>query len=292
MSAQSVPPLNVEIASLDVAGRHMGAFSAKVVRHGDGLELEHAALKGSSFQLTATGQWTGSGDSERSAIDVTADSSDVADSLAAFGFGPSVIAKSLHATGDLHWNGGPEGSVMERAQGKVSIRIENGQLPGVQPGAGRVLGLLSVAALPRHLALDFRDLTDKGFAFDSITGDFDVRDGSAYTNNLHVKGPGAEIGVVGRTGFKARDYDQHAVVTGQLGGAVAAAAALAINPAVGVAALLFSQAFKSPLTGQVRGYYRITGPWEHPKIERIGAGEAKEQAISASPRPDEAPPAH
>jgi len=107
-----------------------------------------------------------------------------------------------------------------------------------------------------------------------------------------VKGPGAEIGVVGRTGFKARDYDQTAVVTGQAGVAVAAAAALALNPAVGVAALLFSQAFKSPLTGQVRGYYRITGPWEHPKIERIGAGEAKEQTISASPKPEAAPPAH
>jgi uncharacterized protein (TIGR02099 family) len=292
MSPASLPPFYVEIASLDVAGRHLGAFSAKVARHADGLELEHATLKGSSFQMSATGQWTGSGDGQRSAIDVTADSTDVADTLAAFGSGPSVIAKSLHATGNLRWNGGPEGSIMERAQGKVSVRLENGQLPGVQPGAGRMLGLLSVAALPRHLALDFRDLTDKGFAFDSITGDFDVRDGSAYTNNLHVKGPGAEIGVVGRTGFKARDYDQTAVVTGQLGGAVAAAAALAINPAVGVAALLFSQAFKSPLTGQVRGYYRITGPWEHPKIERIGAGEAKEQTISASPKPDEAAPAH
>jgi uncharacterized protein (TIGR02099 family) len=286
VSAGSLPPFNIEIASLDVAGRHMGAFSAKVVKHGDGLELEHAALKGSTFQVSATGQWTGSGDAERCALGVIADSTDVADTLAAFGFGPSVIAKSLHATGDLHWSGGPEGSIMERAQGRVSVRLESGQLPGIQPGAGRVLGLLSVAALPRHLALDFSDLTDKGFAFDSITGDFDVRDGSAYTNNLHVKGPGAEIGVVGRTGFKSRDYDQTAVVTGQVGGAVAAAAALAINPAVGVAALLFSQVFKSPLTGQVRGYYRITGPWEHPKIEHIGAGEAKEQAISASPKPD------
>jgi uncharacterized protein (TIGR02099 family) len=287
LSPASLPPINVEIASLDVAGHHVGAVSAKVVKHADGLELEHAALKGSSFAVTATGQWTGSGDSERCAIDVTADSTDVAETLAAFGFGPSVIAKSLHATGDLHWSGGLDGSIMDRAQGKVSVRLESGQLPGVQPGsAGRVLGLLSVAALPRHLALDFSDLTDKGLAFDSISGDFDVKDGSAYTNNLHVKGPGAQIGVVGRTGFKARDYDQTAVVTGQIGGAVAAAAALAINPAVGVAALLFSQAFKSPLTGQVRGYYRITGPWEHPKIERIGAGEAKEQTIGGSPRPE------
>ena len=43
---------------------------------------------------------------------------------------------------------------------------------GLKPGAGRVLGLASLAELPRRLALDFSDLTDKGFAFDTVRGRF------------------------------------------------------------------------------------------------------------------------
>ncbi|WP_348240492.1 AsmA-like C-terminal region-containing protein, partial [Salmonella enterica] len=71
-----------------------------------------------------------------------------------------------------------------------------------------MLGLFSVAALPRRLALDFSDLTDKGLSFDTIHGDFELRDGNAYTNNLLLRGPAAEIGVAGRTGLSSQDFDQ------------------------------------------------------------------------------------
>ena len=64
--------------------------------------------------------------------------------------------------------------------------------------------------------MDFSDLTDKGLAFDTVRGDFDLRDGNAYTENLLVKGPAAEIGLIGRVGLKNKDYDQTAVVTGSV----------------------------------------------------------------------------
>jgi uncharacterized protein YhdP len=97
-----------------------------------------------------------------------------------------------------------------------------------------------------------------------------------------LKGPAAEIGVVGRTGLKARDYDQTAKVTGHLGGSVAAAGAVFGGPAVGAALLLFSTVFKEPLSGLTRGYYRITGSWDQPKVERIGASQAKEAEENAA----------
>src|SRR5262249_428084 len=106
--------------------------------------------------------------------------------------------------------------------------------------------------------------------------DFEFRDGNAYTSNLVLKGPAAEIGIVGRTGLATRDYDQTAKVTGHFSGPLAAAGALAGGPVVGAAVLLFSTRFKGPLSGIVRGYYRIPGSWENPKVERIGAGAARE----------------
>ena len=35
--------------------------------------------------------------------------------------------------------------------------------------------------------------------------------------------------------------------------------------------LLFTQVFKQPLNGLMRGYYRITGGWDNPTIERINS---------------------
>ena len=66
-----------------------------------------------------------------------------------------------------------------------------------------------------------------------------------------------------------------AVVTGNLGASLPVAGALAGGPVVGAAVLLFSQVFKEPLKGITRGYYRITGPWENPTVERVDAAAIK-----------------
>jgi uncharacterized protein YhdP len=176
---------------------------------------------------------------------------------------------------DLNWVGAPTGdSRSARRWGHVQIALDKGQIAGLKPGAGRVLGLASVAELPRRLALDFSDLTDKGFAFDTVRADFDLRDGNAYTDNVLVKGPAAEIGLIGRVGLKNKDYDQTAVVTGNLGSSPLPLAGFVGGPVVGAAVLLFTQVFKQPLKGLVRGYYRITGSWDNPTVERIKSAEA------------------
>ena len=53
------------------------------------------------------------------------------------------------------------------------------------------------------------------------------------------------------------------------------------NPVVAGAVLLFTQVFKQPLKGLARGYYRITGSWDNPVVERIksaGAAAATAEA--------------
>jgi uncharacterized protein YhdP len=148
-----------------------------------------------------------------------------------------------------------------------------------------VLGLASIAALPRRLALDFSDLTDKGLAFDNARGDFDLRGGSAYTDNVLFKGPAAEIGIIGRIGLRAHDYDQTAVVTGNVGSTLpiaGIAGAFAAGPIVGGAVLLFTEVFKQPLKGLARAYYRITGSWDNPTIDRISKGASAAASAEAS----------
>jgi uncharacterized protein YhdP len=277
-----LPGLAVTVRDLEVQKRRLGSLDAHVSRTEDGLQLDNATFKGASFQGTGRGTWALTSTGQSSVVSFTIESTDLLETLTAWGFTPTLSAKSGRATGELRWPGGIDGDIVGRLAGNVHIVVNEGQLMTVAPGAGRVLGLLSVAALPRRLTLDFTDLTDKGFAFDSIKGDFEFRDGNAYTNNLVLKGPAAEIGIVGRTGFEARDYDQTAKVTGHFGGPLAAAGALAAGPAVGAALLLFSTVFKEPLSGIARGYYRITGTWEQPKVERIGATAAREAAQGAA----------
>jgi uncharacterized protein YhdP len=120
-----------------------------------------------------------------------------------------------------------------------------------------------------------------------VHADFELRDGNAYTQNLLLSGPQAEVGIIGRTGLRTRDYDQIAVITGDIGGSLSVAGVVVGGPVVGAAVLAFSRLFKEPLKGVTRRYYRITGPWDDPLVERIEKDAAQSAQEGAPTAPAE-----
>jgi uncharacterized protein (TIGR02099 family) len=276
---RSIPALDFHAADLNWGERHLGDVHATLVKMDDGISLKQLTVAGASFNADAMGEWRGK-DAGLGRIEGTLTSNDAQETLKQLGYIPVIEAKTGRMDFDLNWVGAPAAESLSQAEGRVQLSLDKGQVVGLKPGAGRVLGLTSVAALRRRLALDFSDLTDKGLAFDTVRGDFDLRDGSAYTDDLLVKGPAAEIGLIGRVGLKNKDYDQIAVVTGSVGNSLPLAA-LAGGPVVAGAVLLFTQVFKQPLKGLARGYYRITGSWDNPIVERIKSADAAAASAEA-----------
>jgi uncharacterized protein YhdP len=272
LDPRGLPSIEFHAAELVWDDRQFGDVRATLQKRDDGVDLKQLTATNATWNANVTGEWRG-GEGGTSHIQGTITSTDVGNTLKELGFASVLEAKSGHVEFDMQWPGGPSGEVLAGARGHVQVALDKGQIVGLKPGAGRVLGLASLAELPRRLALDFSDLTDKGFAFDTARGDFDLYDGSAHTENVLVKGPAAEIGLIGRIGLKNHDYDQIAVVTGNVSSTLPLAA-FAAGPVVGGAVLLFTQVFKQPLKGLVRGYYRITGSWDNPVVERIKSAEA------------------
>jgi uncharacterized protein (TIGR02099 family) len=272
---RTVPDIYFHATELIWGERQFGDVTATLAKQDFGVALKSLGVVGNSFTVSAQGEWRAK-DAGVSRIKGALVSSDVQSTLKELGYADVIEAKSGKMDFDLTWEGAPTAAAFAQVIGHVQLSLEKGQVAGIKPGAGRVMGLASIAALPRRLALDFSDLTDKGLAFDSVHGDFDLRGGNAYTENVLLKGPAAEIGLIGRVGLKNKDYDQTAVVTGSVGNSLSipVASALVGGPVVGAAVLLFTQVFKQPLKGLARGYYRITGSWDNPTVERIKSAEA------------------
>jgi len=271
------PSLRVHVGDMHVENHPIGGLDLLTTRVPTGLRIDSIKIAQDAVQAEAHGDWSIGPAGERSSLIGKITSTDVRQTLRALNYTEFLDAKRAEVSAQLAWAGGFDGNLMKRASGTITVSAESGQLLMLQPGAGKLLGLFSVAALPRRLSLDFSDLTEKGLSFDTIHGDFQLREGNAYTSNLLLRGPAAEIGIAGRTGLGAQDFDQTAVVTGNLGASIPVAGALAAGPAVGAALLLFSQVFKEPLKGIARGYYRISGTWDDPIVERVDAAEAKER---------------
>jgi len=272
---RTVPAVNFHATELIWGERQFGDVTATLAKQDFGVALKSLSVAGPSFTVGAQGEWRAK-DAGVSRIKGTLASTDVQSTLKDLGYADVIQARSGKMEFDLTWDGAPTPAAFAKVIGRVQLSMEKGQVTGIKPGAGRVLGLASIAALPRRLALDFSDLTDKGLAFDTVHGDFELRDGNAYTENVLLKGPAAEIGLIGRVGLKNKDYDQTAVVTGSVGNSLSipVASTLVCGPVCGAAALLFTQVFKQPLKGLARGYYRITGSWDNPTVERIKSADA------------------
>jgi uncharacterized protein (TIGR02099 family) len=272
---RAVPAINFHAREFIWGERDFGDVMATLTKQDFGVALKALDVSGPSFTVSAQGEWRAR-DAGVSRIKGTLTSTDVQKTLKDLGYADVIEARLGKMDFDLTWEGAPTTAALAQVIGRVQLSMEKGQVTGLKPGAGRVLGLASIAALPRRLALDFSDLTDKGLAFDSIHGDFDLRDGNAYTENVLLKGPAAEIGLIGRVGLKNKDYDQTAVVTGSFGNSLSipVASTLICGPLCGAAVLVFTQVFKQPLRGLARGYYRITGSWDNPTVERIKSADA------------------
>jgi uncharacterized protein (TIGR02099 family) len=265
-------------------GRRFGRLEADLARDPRGLRLVSLATRSDAFTSKASGSWFAEEQGSRTRLELEFESEDLAAASRALGYRDIVEAERVRLTADVGWSGGPDADALARMNGTVHLDLGRGQLRGVKPGAGRILGLTSIVELPRRLALDFRDVTDEGLSFDSVSADFELLAGNAYTENLLLEGPAVDIGVVGRTGLAAQDYDQTVIVSGNPSGPITIAGALAGGPVGAAGALLFSQLFKGQLQGLARAYYRVTGPWSQPVVERISA------SVGASP-PPATPPA-
>lgn len=267
----TIPALRIRAADFALGEKRFGQLEADVARSPNGLVISQLKTQAPAFNIAASGDWlldpveeSGS----RTRLNAHIESNDVKAMMESLGYQPGINANEFVSDVELSWGGGPSEQFVASLDGKATVAISNGTLDDVEPGAGRVVGLMSVAELPRRLALDFRDVFRKGFSFDQIEGDFRMVNGDAYTCNLNLQGSSADVGLIGRASLDKRNYNQTAIVSVKVGNTLPAVGAVVAGPQVGAALLIFSQIFKKPLQGMTEVFYQINGGWDEPSIDR------------------------
>ena len=276
----SVPALDIEIDDFELRGRRLGRLTVQAVNRGGGGDetgprnewrLDRLQLVNPDARLDATGRWAAVAGQprRRMAMDFSLDVEDGGALLERLGFGQVVRGAKGRMTGRLGWDGSPLGLDLPTLGGTLGLALERGQFLQVDPGAARLLGVLSLQALPRRLLLDFRDVFDQGFAFDNISGDVRIERGVARTGNLRLRGVQALVLMEGSADIAQETQDLHVVVVPELNTASAALAYAAINPAIGLGAFLGQWLLRDPLRQASAREFRITGGWVDPQVERI-----------------------
>jgi uncharacterized protein (TIGR02099 family) len=275
MSPSAIPALALDVDDLRLGDARLGTARLRTRPTASGLRLEQFTARGRGQQLDATGEWTGRGAAARTRVEASVASDDFGTLLAGFGFAGRIGGGKGSARLQAAWAGSPAELRIDALEGALSLDARDGRLLEVEPGAGRVLGLLSVAELPRRLTLDFRDFFSKGFAFNRLRGNVRLGEGEARSDDLSIRGPAADIDIRGAADLRRQTFDQTVEVRPKSGNLLTAVGALAGGPvgaAIGAAA---NAVLKKPL-GQVGARtYRVTGPWAEPRVEVMSREQSR-----------------
>ena len=279
---RAIPTLHLYVEDLSVGSAKLGATRWESFPTPKGMRIDLLESKSSDLTLTGSGDWQGIGAQGLSSFKLRFSAQDLGRMLAGLGFSGHVAGGQTLAEIDADWQGAPIEFALARLHGRLNVWVGSGRFLELDPGAGRLFGLLSVRELPRRLALDFRDFFQTGMSFTEIRGDFRFDAGNAYTEGLKIKAPAADITVIGRTGLSARDYEQTALVSPKIG-VLPMVGAIAGGPAGAAAGLIAQRVLEGE--SALAANYKITGSWEKPLvIKQATPREAKREAQEVVPR--------
>ncbi len=237
--------------------------------HEHGMLIDTFSLTGAAMTFNARGTWLTSWRGlHETVFQGTINSSNLGDTLVGLNFPRSLDRCDYTATFDSMWPAEPYRLSWANMKGKVSFEMFDGEILDVDPGAGgRLLGLLNIFKLANRLSFDFDDVTRKGFAFDSIKGDFEFVNGDGSLKNFYVIAPAADINMFGSIGLVERDYGLLMHVKPHTDSLTFAGGVLLGGVVVGAGLALIQKVFDLGVLGH--NVYSITGSWDDPKVEKI-----------------------
>ncbi len=171
-------------------------------------------------------------------------------------------------TAQWRWPGSPLGFDLYKVAGRGEIEIVNGRFEEIEPGVGRLLGILSLQSLPRRLLLDFGDVFAKGMAFDRLYGGFALNDGYLTTGNLRISAPSATVEMIGMVDLRKQTQELDVTVVPKLSDSTAVAVGIA-NPIAGALAFIGQKILGDPF-GRILGRrFHVSGPWTAPEVKPL-----------------------
>ncbi|NSX15364.1 TIGR02099 family protein [Cupriavidus taiwanensis] len=177
--------------------------------------------------------------------------------------------------GRVAWRGSPLSIDYPTLTGKLALDLENGQILSVEPGAARLLGVLSLQGLLRFATLDFRTLSGRGLLFDRITGSGTIENGVGTIQDFQLRSPQIIASMSGTANLLRETQDLHVAVVPRINATTTSIAAAFINPALGIGTLAAQLLFADEFSKMFTQHYRISGSWANPQVGKVEDNKAQ-----------------
>jgi uncharacterized protein YhdP len=261
---QDYPALDITADNFEFNKKNFGALELVAYPQNDNWNIQKLKLTTPDSTINAEGQWNNWVRSPNTYLNITWNIKNLGKTLRNVGYPDTIKGGDGTLIGQLQWPGSPHEFNPTGLNGNFQLDLNKGQILKVQPGVGRLLGLLSLQSLPRRLTLDFRDLFSNGFAFDKINATVKIEHGVMRSDNFVMSGPAANVNIKGETNIQKETQHLSVKVLPHVSDSLSLAA-LAGGPLVGAIAFLAQKILKDPLNKIASSEYEIIGTWDNPQ---------------------------
>jgi len=222
----------------------------------------------SAAQPTAT-------DPRRTELDFKLDISDGGALLNRLGLPRTLKDGKGLLAGHIDWRGSPDTIDAPTLAGNLSLDLRHGQILKVDPGIGKLLGVLSLQSLVRFITFDFRGVVGSGLAFDSITASSKIAQGVARSDDFKINSSVAHVAIQGSADIPHETQNLEVTVVPTLSASSAALAATVVNPLLGLSTFVAQLVLSDSLSKALAVEYSVTGSWAAPEIRQIKGKDSK-----------------
>ena len=258
------PALDITAENFQLGNKKLGGLELNAFESNEDWIIQKLKISNPDSTLAAEGTWHNWTRSPNTNLKFSLNVANIGNTLKRFGQLDAVKGGDAEIIGQLQWPGSPHEFETNGLSGNFKLDASKGQVLKVQPGVGRLLGLLSLQSLPRRLSLDFRDLFSDGFAFDKISATAKIDNGIMRSDDFFMTGPAAEAKIKGETNLQKETQNLKVKVRPHISDSLSLAA-LAGGPIVGAAAFIAQKLLKDPFNKIVQSEYVITGTWDNPQ---------------------------
>jgi uncharacterized protein (TIGR02099 family) len=268
----SIPSIDLTIDDFDWKKAQLGQVKIKTNTIGNVLNVDSIQFSSPQGNSTITGRWVGSTSNTPTHTNLNVDLAikDAGQIISHWTSQKSVEGGQGKLIVNAEWDGSPFEPKYDTLAGKATLNLERGRLLEVNTSGAKLLDVLSLQSLFRFATLDLQgglgNIVTKGTPFNTIDASFDINAGVAQTKQFTMGLDQARVAMNGQINIPKQTQDLRVTIFPTIDATAGSLAAFAINPIVGLGALVGQYLITSQINRNLQSDYLVQGSWDNPEV--------------------------
>jgi uncharacterized protein (TIGR02099 family) len=268
----SVPSLDLSIDDFSWSKAKLGQFKIKTISGNNAVKIDSIQTINPEGESKITGQWNGASQnqSEHTQLNFDMDVKNVGQLIAHWSDKKLVDGGQGKVSAAVEWDGSPFDPQFDSLKGQVNLNLIKGRLLEVDTSGAQLLDVLSLQSLLKFATLDLQgsvgNIAAKGTSFNSINGSFDINQGIAQAKQFKIELNQARVAMHGQINIPKQTQDLRITIFPTIDATGGSLAAFAINPIIGLSALIGQYLITSQINRNFQSDYLVQGSWKNPEV--------------------------